>query len=92
MAWLVGDFTSADIRVELTEEHPFVLNRNHQVPGRTLKRVDCRQCLVVGFLLIWQLVLLESGDSRPTDCQNHRKHVTSRQGLRARVHMQALAW
>ncbi len=26
--------------------------------------------LVVGFLLIGQLVLVESGDSRPTDCQN----------------------
>ncbi len=26
--------------------------------------------LVVGFLLIWQLVLVESGDPRPTDCQN----------------------
>ncbi len=25
---------------------------------------------MVGFLLIWQLVLVESGDSRPTDCQN----------------------
>ncbi len=26
--------------------------------------------LVVGFLLIWQLVLVNSGDSRPADCQN----------------------
>ncbi len=32
--------------------------------------------LEVGFLLIWQLVLVESGDSRPTDCPNHRKQGT----------------
>ncbi len=30
----------------------------------------------VGFLLIWQLVLVKSGDSRPTSCQNHRKQGT----------------
>ncbi len=58
--------------------------------GRSLARrfrkvleLDCRGCghcpaLVVGFLLIWQLVLVESGISRPTDCQIRRKQGTSK--------------
>ncbi len=49
-----------------------VASRVHQRPrGKFLKRdvylIDAR---VVGFLLIWQLVLVESGNSRRADCQN----------------------
>ncbi len=39
----------------------------------TVGELGCNQSLIqlmAGFLLIWQLVLVESGDSRPTDCQN----------------------
>ncbi len=42
-----------------------------------LRRRLVRESVVVGFLLIWQLVLVESEDSRPTDCQIRRKQGTS---------------